>query len=109
LELGGERFATACERVPERWLERVARDGHGFVVWDEIAPSDAAREHLLMNLRLVEGLDLSDYRARWNTTPNPARIADLAEQGLVALDGTRLRVTAAGMLVLNAVIAALTD
>jgi len=109
LELGGKRFATACERVPERWMERVARDGHGFVAWDEIASVDAAREHLLMNLRLMEGLDLADYRARWNTMPNPARIADLAEQGLVAQGGTQLRVTPTGMLVLNAVIAALAD
>ena len=62
-----------------------------------------------MNLRLVEGLDLADYCARWNTAPNPARIADLAEQGLVALDGTQLRVTPIGMLVLNAVIATLVD
>ncbi len=109
LELDGKRFATACERHPERWRERVARDGRGFVAWEEIAPADAAREHLLMNLRLVEGLDLADYRARWDTTPNPARIADLAEQGFVALDGTQLRITPAGLLVLNAVIANLVD
>ena len=28
--------------------------------------ADAAREHLLMNLRLAEGLDLAAYEARWN-------------------------------------------
>jgi oxygen-independent coproporphyrinogen-3 oxidase len=109
LELGGKRFASACERVPERWREQVARDGHGFVEWSEIATVDAAREHLLMNLRLVEGLDLADYRARWNTAPDPARIAALAKENLVALEGTRLRITPTGMLVLNAVIAALAD
>lgn len=109
LEFSGKRFATACERVPERWIERVAHDGHGFVEWTEIAPVDAAREHLLMNLRLAEGLDLAAYQRRWNAAPSPARIADLAEEGLVARDGTQLRVTPAGMLVLNAVIAALID
>jgi oxygen-independent coproporphyrinogen-3 oxidase len=109
LELGGKRFASACERVPERWRERVARDGYGFVEWNEIATAEAAREHLLMNLRLVEGLDLGDYEKRWGTAPSPARIADLASSGLVALEGTRLRVMPAGMLVLNAVIAALVD
>jgi oxygen-independent coproporphyrinogen-3 oxidase len=109
LELGGKRFATVCERVPERWRERVARDGHGFVEWNEIAPADAAREHLLMNLRLTEGLDLAAYHARWNVTLNPARIDALAGENLVVREGTRLRVTPAGMLVLNAVIAALAD
>jgi oxygen-independent coproporphyrinogen-3 oxidase len=109
LELSGRRFASACERVPERWRELVARNGHGAVEWNEVLPADAAREHLLMNLRLVEGIDLADYQTRWNTAPNPARIADLAASGLVAREGTRLRVTPAGMLVLNAVIAALAD
>jgi putative oxygen-independent coproporphyrinogen III oxidase len=109
LERAGKRFASACERVPERWLERVGRDGHGFAEWSEIAPAEAAREHFLMNLRLVEGIDLAAYRARWSTAPDPARIAAIAAENLVALEGSRLRVTPAGMLVLNAVIAALID
>jgi putative oxygen-independent coproporphyrinogen III oxidase len=109
LELGGKRIATACERVPERWLEKVRLGGHGFMEWNEVTPADAAREHLLMNLRLVEGLDLAAYRARWGTAPNPLRIAELEAQGLLAHDGAYLRATPSGMLVLNAVIAALTD
>lgn len=109
LELGGKRIATSCERVPERWLEKVHANGHGLIEWNEIAPADGAREHLLMNLRLVEGLDLAAYRQRWGTAPNPSCIADLEAQGLVARDGDYLRVTPSGMLVLNAVIAELTD
>jgi oxygen-independent coproporphyrinogen-3 oxidase len=109
LELGGKRFASVCERVPERWRERVARDGHGFVEWTEILPADAAREHLLMNLRLTEGLDLQVYRQRWGTALSADRIAALAAQNLLVQNGTQLRVTSCGMLVLNAVIAALAD
>lgn len=109
LQLAAKRFATSCEPVPERWMERVRAHGHGFAAWDEIAAADAAREHLLMNLRLVEGLDLTVYQERWGTTPSPARIADLQANGLVARDSARLRVTPSGMLVLNAVIAALAD
>ena len=107
LELGGKRVATACERVPERWMEKVRTDGHGFTDWNEIAPADAAREHLLMNLRLVEGLDLAAYEKRWGTAPNPSRVAALAAHGLLARDGDFLRATPSGMLVLNAVIAEL--
>jgi putative oxygen-independent coproporphyrinogen III oxidase len=109
LQAGGRRIATVCERHPERWQERVTRDGHGYVEMSEIAPADAAREHLLMNLRLVEGLDLEAYRSRWGTAPEASRIADLAAQGLLRLDGNRLSVTPRGMLVLNAVIAALSN
>ncbi len=109
LDLGGKRFATSTERLPERWRERVARNGHGFVEQSEIAPADAAREHLLMNLRLAEGLDLENYRARWNIAPDEARIAALVEDGLLRLDGERLIATPRGRLVLNSVIAALTN
>jgi putative oxygen-independent coproporphyrinogen III oxidase len=109
LQSGGRRLATAGERHPERWQERVGRNGHGYVEVSEIAPADAAREHLLMNLRLTEGLDLKAYRARWGTAPQASRIADLAAQGLLQLEGNRLAVTPRGMLVLNAVIAALSN
>ena len=107
LDLDGKRIATSAERLPERWAEKVRRDGHGYNEKNEVAPADAAREHLLMNLRLAEGLDLEAYRIRWGSSPDALRIADLVQQNLLALDGTTLRATPRGMLVLNAVIAAL--
>jgi oxygen-independent coproporphyrinogen-3 oxidase len=107
LQIGGNRIATAGERLPERWRDKVGTDGHGFVERTQISNADAARENLLMSLRLAEGLDLAAYRARWGTAPDPARIADLANEDLLRLDGPRLSATPRGMLVLNAVIAAL--
>jgi oxygen-independent coproporphyrinogen-3 oxidase len=107
LDLGGKRIATQTERLPERWRETVAQGGHGLIEQSEIAPADAAHEHLLMNLRLAEGLDLAAYRARWGTAPDAARIASLVEDGLVTLDGDRLTATPRGRLLLNSVIAAL--
>ncbi len=109
LDLNGRRFATATERLPERWRERVLRDGHGLTEKSEITDADAAREHLLMNLRLSEGLDLATYRARWGTAPDVVRIAPLAEEGLITLSHDCLTATPRGRLVLNSVIAALAD
>ena len=74
-----------------------------------ISPDDAAREHLLMNLRLAEGIDLSAYRARWNRSPDKTRMAALIDQGLLHLEGDRLIATPRGRLLLNSVIAALAD
>lgn len=109
LVLKGRLVATTCERVPERWMDLVRTKGHGFTALMDISAKDAAREHLLMNLRLVEGIDLAAYQSRWGYPPASERIADLADAGLVALKDARLRVTATGMLVLNAIIAELTD
>jgi oxygen-independent coproporphyrinogen-3 oxidase len=109
LDLVGKRFATSTERLPERWREKVLRNGHGLIEKSEISDADAAREHLLMNLRLAEGLDLAVYRARWGTAPDNARITPLAEEGLVTVNSDRLIATPRGRLVLNSVIAALAD
>jgi coproporphyrinogen III oxidase-like Fe-S oxidoreductase len=62
-----------------------------------------------MNLRLRKGIDLADYRARWQTAPDDARIAGLEQEGLVTRKADVLKATARGLLVLNSVIAALAD
>jgi len=109
LDLGGRRIATAAERLPERWREMVMQDGHGFIEMSEVGKADGAREHLLMNLRLTEGMDLAAYRARWGFAPSSQRIAALAEGGFVVCQAGILKATARGMLVLNRVIAELTN
>jgi len=107
LEIDGKRIATEAEKLPERWRELVARNGHGLIEQTPIASSDAAHEQLLMNLRLNEGIDLAAYRARWGRCLDDQRVATLIEQGLLRLDGERLSATPRGRLLLNSVIAAL--
>jgi oxygen-independent coproporphyrinogen-3 oxidase len=109
LDLAGKRHATVMEKLPERWRERVLREGNGLVEMDVVSAAEAPREHLLMNLRLSEGIDLAAYRARWNTAPDDARIKALEREGFVARDGNTLKATPRGRLVLNSVIAALAD
>jgi oxygen-independent coproporphyrinogen-3 oxidase len=107
LQLKDKRMATASVRLPERWRESVMQEGRAFSDFAAIDDADAAREHLLMNLRLSEGLDLAAYETRWKTRPDAARIAVLADGGLLSLDGEILRATPRGRLVLNAIIASL--
>ncbi len=107
LQLGGRRIATAAIRLPERWRDAVAKAGHGLAEQSEITEGDGAREHLLMNLRLAEGLDLAAYEKRWSVRPPSEKIAPLAAQGLLSQDGEILRATPQGRLLLNAVIAEL--
>jgi oxygen-independent coproporphyrinogen-3 oxidase len=109
LTIDGKRVATSAEKLPERWREKVSREDNGIAEMSEIETGDAAREHLLMNLRLSEGIDLAAYRARWNTQPDRARIAALSGEGLLNLNNDILAATPRGRLVLNSVIAALAD
>lgn len=105
----GTRLATLCEKLPERWVDLVARQGHGIVEITEIGSADAAREHLIMNLRLAEGLDLADYAVRWGVVISKDRIDVLADERLVELRDNRLTATRKGRLVLNSVIAVLAN
>src|SRR6185436_1559895 len=60
LTLSGRRVATEAERLPERWLAAVEKNAASLTVTG-ISSADAAREHLLMELRLSEGVDLASY------------------------------------------------
>ena len=97
LMLNGTRMATATIKLPERWQDGVMRKratpSPDFV---EVPDGDAAREHLLMNLRLAEGIDLAAYELRWSVRPDAAKIAALVEQGLLSHDDDVLRATPQG-------------
>lgn len=105
---GGQ--ATQRHRKPENWLSAVDRRGDGLESETALTPEERAREALVMGLRLAEGVDLTRVAAlgggALGGVVDEAAIALLAREGLVARDGERLRATEAGMLVLNAVIAA---
>ena len=107
LNLNGKRMATATIKLPERWQDAAAKEGHAFADFVEVNDGEAAREHLLMNLRLAEGIDLAAYEMRWGMRPALEKITPLIGHDLLNLSGDILRATPKGRLVLNAVIAAL--
>ena len=107
LMLDGKRIATSTIRLPERWRDTVTSGSKAFADFTMIGDTDAAREHLLMNLRLREGIDLGAYEARWGHRPASKKIERLIEQEMLRQDGEILSATPQGRLVLNAVISAL--
>jgi putative oxygen-independent coproporphyrinogen III oxidase len=102
--LSGQRIATAAIKLPERWRDTVARNGHGFSEMTPVSHDEGSREHLLMNLRLAEGIDLAAYEARWGAGLDAAKIAALVEQGFLTHENKRLTATPSGRLLLNRVI-----
>jgi putative oxygen-independent coproporphyrinogen III oxidase len=106
LDIDGSRHATATEKRPETWLQRVERNGHGLITDDVLTREEMADEFLLMGLRLAEGIDPARYTELMNRPLDPARIAALREHGLVETTDTgRLRVSMPGFPVLDAVVA----
>ncbi|MGQ2907961.1 MAG: radical SAM family heme chaperone HemW [Aliihoeflea sp.] len=102
----GERIVTFTEKLPEAWLERVEARGHGITGGERLTREEEADEFLLMGLRLAEGIDLVRYESLSGRSLSSKRIAVLQEERLVAPVGnSRLRATADGMIVLDAVVA----
>jgi oxygen-independent coproporphyrinogen-3 oxidase len=99
---------TQRHRKPENWLKALARNGHGIVEEQLIAPEDKGVEALLMGLRLREGVDMGRVErlaARpWHELVDEAALRRLEQQGLLRRDGPRLAVEPRGMLLLDAIL-----
>jgi oxygen-independent coproporphyrinogen-3 oxidase len=101
--------ATARRKKPENWLRRVGENGHGIEVAEKLSGRERAQEALIMGLRLVEGVDLARI-ARLSAVPveqlvDRQAVVRLERQGLVQRNEDRLRVSDAGALLLDGILA----
>ncbi|MCW3849487.1 radical SAM family heme chaperone HemW [Sphingomonas sp. LB-2] len=94
--------ATFRRKKPENWIAAVERNAHGIEREDALSRAERGVEALLMGLRLDEGVDLA--RIAGEPPLDLEALARIEAQGLIARQGTRLRVTAAGMPVLEAIL-----
>jgi oxygen-independent coproporphyrinogen-3 oxidase len=109
LRLGGVRHATSAERNPERWLDRVEREGHGWVEDVALSRAEEADERLLMGLRLAEGVDLDRLAREGGAALSDAAVAEMSALGFIdVFDGAggekRVRATHKGRFVLNEIV-----
>lgn len=103
----GVKWATVRERLPERWLDRVGRDGHGLNDSVPVDRDQQFQEILMMGLRLQEGVQeqkLRDATGQGFESIPPDRFKDLVEAGYVTLSDGTLRTTMAGRIRLNALL-----
>ncbi len=100
------RRAHSTERHPEMWLTVVETEGHGLVEDDLLSIEEQGDEFLLMGLRLSEGIEPTQFEALSKRMLDKGRISSLVEDGMVEMTKLgRLRVSAAGFPVLDAVVA----
>lgn len=111
VSLGGTLHALSRHRSPARWAEAVAAEGLGIAEAEPLSPLTRAREALLMGLRLAEGVEEHRFARRTGLPLGEAldrtALAELEAAGYVSRTEGRLRVTPAGRLRLDALLAAL--
>jgi putative oxygen-independent coproporphyrinogen III oxidase len=100
------RRALATERNPEAWLTAVESEGHALVEDNYLSAEEQGDEFLLMGLRLSEGIAPLEFHAMSGRGLDPRRVAALIAEGMVEYTSLgRLRVSAEGFPVLDAVVA----
>ena len=97
---------TVRHKKPENFLSAVARNSHGLVEEEALPAVDAAKEALVMGLRLAEGIDTYALETRFShpIVDQPA-VDRLVGHALLRQNGTRLRTTEAGKLLLDSILA----
>jgi oxygen-independent coproporphyrinogen-3 oxidase len=106
LLVGNQRHATAAEKLPFKWQEKVLSRGHGLVTDDILTWEEEGDELLVMGLRLREGIDPARFARLSGRTLAQRQIEDLESIGFVEiLPNGNLRVTDKGFPVLDAVVA----
>jgi oxygen-independent coproporphyrinogen-3 oxidase len=109
----GRRSGAVTQRhkKPENWLAALNRNGHGIFEEYLLSSTEKGVEALLMGLRLHEGIDLGRI-AELAGRPvgrliDERALARFEDQRLVSRQGDSLRVTTAGMLLLDTILAEL--
>ena len=97
--------ASESVRYPEAWLTNSA----ARTTYEALSDVDRGMEYLLMSLRLREGSDLNRFASLTGKKLDPAAVEELVELDLLTIDGAILTATNKGRMVLNSVIARLSD
>jgi oxygen-independent coproporphyrinogen-3 oxidase len=106
----GNRRRWANEREVAKYAALIDRAESPVVERSELNEEDTRSESIFLGLRLMRGLDLADYRARFGSDLRDEYDADLdrlLDAGLIEFDEGLMRLTKRGALLSNEVFAAL--
>lgn len=105
----GESLRWANERDTARYVQLLEAKQSPVVEIIELDEQDARAEALFLGLRLMRGVDLNNYRSRFNVNVRDQHadaLARFTEAGLIELRGDVMKLTRSGALLSNEVFAA---
>jgi oxygen-independent coproporphyrinogen III oxidase len=106
----GSRRRWANERDMAKYAELIEREESPVVERTALNEDDARSESIFLGLRLMRGLDLKNYRARFGSDLREEYDSDLdrlLDAGLIEIDSGLMRLTKRGALLSNEVFTAL--
>jgi oxygen-independent coproporphyrinogen-3 oxidase len=106
----GARRRWANERDAVKYIETIDRGDSPIVERSELSEEDTRSEAIFLGLRLMSGIDLEDYRSRFDhdlCQQYNGELMGLIDAGLIQIDDRRLKLTSRGALLSNEVFARL--
>ena len=106
----GARRRWANERDAIKYVKLVGRGDSPIVERNKLSEEDARSEAIFLGLRLIQGLDLQDYRTRFGSDLREkynGELDRLRDAGLIEIESEALKLTVRGALLSNEVFTAL--
>lgn len=108
VNLEGKKYAVRNHRAPDVYLEHVRKNGHGQKLSESITQSDQIIEHLMMNLRLNDGISIRDFHQKHGVDlvslwPD-SLLQSLKRESLISYSASTFRVTPEGMIKLDGIL-----
>jgi len=101
-----EGMRTVRHKKPENFLSALARNGNGIAEEEQLSPTEATDEALVMGLRLTEGIDAQAIAGRFGllSIVDWERVDRLVHSAHLTREGQRIAITSKGRLLLDAIL-----
>ena len=108
LIIESQRKATRTHRVPDIWLDKVDRQGHGFHPFENISQQEAATEFIMMGLRLTDGISIERFESvtglQWDHFIDAVKIQKMIDEHYLSVEDNRVIATLEGRQRLNSLL-----
>ncbi|HWP57204.1 MAG TPA: radical SAM family heme chaperone HemW [Candidatus Acidoferrales bacterium] len=93
------------EKKPARYMQRIQETGTAVCASEELDRAAAAGESMFLGLRMTRGICRDEFARRFGASPETLYpvIAQLIDEGLMEKSGSRLRLSARGLLVADSI------
>jgi oxygen-independent coproporphyrinogen-3 oxidase len=93
----------------EKYIDSISRTGQAIAERTDLSRDDRAAEALFMGLRLIDGVDLAEFESRYGVDVRArygSELDRMSDAGLIESAGSRLKLTARGLVLSNEVFVA---
>jgi len=100
----GQRIRTANSSNLEEYFRLINEKGNAVIEEEVLTKEKAMGEAVFLGLRMLEGIDLTEFEKRFGVTIEatyPDAVIELTEKGLLEITQGHLRLTKQGLLLLN--------